>query len=1520
MHLPGSLAPTVQVQALLNSLPRWVLKSNGALRGFLRSILSVPRRAIAPSTPSSSSTIWPMPLPYPEVFSKGAVATSAPDHFDVKRSVCMQVVCFDWLILGCPRGAPKFLAIGTKLSGRQWSAVKYLEHLMLDANSPLVVDAALLGRAASKFESLDESLAALSRAAAFLVEEEKNYFPSTLSVPDDVDESYEAMIGAVVGELKGRSDLAAKPLVAERLVFPGPPQFNPAAFLDPSTLDLYEHPIAFGASPGSVSVPVPRVRVFASHGEKLALYRKLADSGRLQPVEVKHKRGDHVSGLFGVPKDQHRDRMVLDGRPANLLDGQQNVWCKSMASASVLGSIFLKEDSVLLASGEDLRDYFYQFAAGPERTVRNILSDPIPLHDARKVFGPHFTWSEDPVWVGLSSLAMGDSLACEFAQGSHIGLVLQHEVAHVSELLTLKQPLPRGLLHVGVIIDDLVILEQCLRQEWDAIRNGMASKADARMDRAVQGYSEAKLETNPKKAFRNMEMSKFWGIEIDGVKGILRGSSSRLWATVFITMRVAMLGLATVSLLECLAGCWISLITVRRRMLCLMEVIFGALSAGNQRAIIRLSPELIDELLMLAILAPLACTDLRAPAKEFLVSTDASLGAMAAVNARIGSALSKELCRTSLSKGRWTALLSPAASWERGHELLAVTDEIDEPYAVHPLWELCARSLNFSEQWRELVKPGKHINILELKAHLREERRLCVHQQRARVPFALDSQVCLGALVKGRSASRALNSCLKQSLAYPISCGIFGHYTFVPSSYNRADGPTRDSDPAPPDMEAPEWLGADDPVFSTGLDKWLADIGCPAVVELPFEQLMHGMGSVDIRSRSQLSCQERLDERCLQTFEPGNNVAVSSETSVMTDNVVCAREDDDVPLLCMEPSALLGGSNFAELAVPPVQTLHSEDRFAALFNRFCRRQFVTKPGVALLHEPGGLDLYSGNFGVAKHMVLNGAPWVLTFDIKRSQTEDLLDPTLRDDIIHFFELGCFASLGLAPICASFSRAITPPVRSRRWPRGIPSIVGPMVQKLKDGNSHAAFCLALISLALAMDIAFWCENPDKSFLWIQRGWEAYVKPSSQHVFRLSYCRFGTKWRKDTRVATNTLLAGLRMLCKCGGLKHQVLRGYSVAHKKSWTALAEPYPRGFARMLALSLCIKAGWASQTRLNVSGCARCGSLRIGEATNPGPQRFREPRSSLHELHTLTPGTMALESRILRGFLQWCSSEIRDCNLEELFDSAPQILVFLIQTFGDLMFQQRKSLSSYRHLLLAIQRWRPLTKPFMQPAWDFVSRWELQEPVEHRTPIPETLLRSMVVLAWLYRWYGWCAATLIAFYGGGRLGEILQSERQDLLLPGDLLEPGVSPVFLRLRKFKSRTRQSARVQHLRIDEPVACKLLAIVLRQLQPDDPLFKSTAYQYRKRWDILVSALSIPATARLTPGGLRGGFAVWAYRSGKQIQDIMWALRLRSQTTLESYLQETAALNCLASLPRDARDEIISISQFFSFLPAAA
>ncbi len=45
-----------------------------------------------------------------------------------------------------------------------------------------------------------------------------------------------------------------------------------------------------------------------------------------------------------------------------------------MASASILRHITLNDSEVLLASGEDLKDYFYQFKVNFERTCRNVLS------------------------------------------------------------------------------------------------------------------------------------------------------------------------------------------------------------------------------------------------------------------------------------------------------------------------------------------------------------------------------------------------------------------------------------------------------------------------------------------------------------------------------------------------------------------------------------------------------------------------------------------------------------------------------------------------------------------------------------------------------------------------------------------------------------------------------------------------------------------------------------------------------------------------------------------------------------------------------------------------------------------------------------------------------------------------------------------------------------------------------------------------------------------------------------------
>ena len=68
------------------------------------------------------------------------------------------------------------------------------------------------------------------------------------------------------------------------------------------------------------------------------------------------------------------------------------------------------------------------------------------------------------------------------------------------------------------------------------------------------------------------------------------------------------------------------------------------------------------------------------------------------------------------------------------------------------------------------------------------------------------------------------------------------------------------------------------------------------------------------------------------------------------------------------------------------------------FPSFPQRHFFFSDGVCGFFDAGGLDLYSGNYGVAKQMVKFGAPWVLTFEWKHNSSEDLLDDDLRKKLL------------------------------------------------------------------------------------------------------------------------------------------------------------------------------------------------------------------------------------------------------------------------------------------------------------------------------------------------------------------------------------------------------------------------------------------------------------------------------------------------------------------------------------------
>ena len=144
-------------------------------------------------------------------------------------------------------------------------------------------------------------------------------------------------------------------------------------------------------------------------------------------------------------------------------------------------------------------------------------------------------------------------------------------------------------------------------------------------------------------------------------------------------------------------------------------------------------------------------------------------------------------------------------------------------------------------------------------------------------------------------------------------------------------------------------------------------------------------------------------------------------------------------------------------------------------------------------------------------------------------------------------------------------------------------------------------------------------------------------------------------------------------------------------------------------------------------------------------------------------------------------------------------------------------------------------------------------------------------------------------------------------------------VFLKLEGPKSAARGGPKVQHLKIDDDLAVALLAKALTSLDPDDRLYPFGPSAYRARWDFLLSHFGLRNQKELTPGGLRGGGAVWAYHRGLSVGDIQWRMRLRHRHTLSYYLQEVAAINSVLAAGCDARHTLQCTAQLFPFLAAS-
>ncbi|CAE7648407.1 Cdk10, partial [Symbiodinium necroappetens] len=1402
-RVPGAAARPILAASLWASLPRWVLEQPTPFASFFRSLVTQKPKQGAPATGQA----FPMPLPYPSVYKRSARRRTSRLRASERHAVNLVVAVLSWLALDCPAAGPAWISLGQPLTGEQRGAVRRLESFVRVLVRQPMVGPSEMGRVAAKVEAVEQQLGRLETIARRLGRVSSHY----LGNPDHID--YDSppparflRVGA--GLCSGRGvydhggDRAFDRLLASRLVMTGRPAFDPTPHLDPEARSHYLDPAAWMKDPETLDEALPRPKFKATRAERLRVLKMLDDTDRLRFIPADLVDPRFTSGLFAIIKDQDRDRMIMDCRCPNALESATGRWIRTMATAASLLNLSLGPTEELVMAGEDLKDYYYFFKTPPARLLRNVVTGKLPRDVAATFAG--FSSAEDGhafYYAALNTLPMGDLNAVSYGQTAHVSLLLTHTDVQLAELLTLDSRPPRGCFATGICIDDFVCMEKRPRG------SGLPRRTSRVMRGMRRGYALAGLERSEKKAFEG-------------------------------ATKISRLGLATRALLDLVAGSLVAIFSFRRRLLSMLNLVYTEGRGLPRDMVFSLSAGLRDELTTSAILISTAATNLRARPSPVLVATDASLDWEAGVEAEIGPEVAREVARHALIKPLWNRLLRPGELPE---------DEVK----AHPLWSKLARALQYGGAWRRPCRRGRHINISEVRAGLQGELRHARRRPRSRLNLAMDSQVALGALGKGRSSSSAINRELRRSLPAHLGYESYLDLMYYASAENPADDGTRNVPLRTPSEELPHWWAAALQGEFAGLDAWLAErgalpqdaLGLPPLTELGVVRTQVTSRKEARRSWWQRPSQRRLDKATLP--------------------------------------------------------LHIQRLLRAL----PEQQFLTAGGKAPdLCEKGFLDLYSGSYGAARALARRSGCWVLTFELHRDAGEDLLDAACQARILELIAGGAFYCVGGGPVCSSMSRAIRPPVRSKVHPAGLPDCRPAMQAKVAAGNQHAAFAARVVETAAQVGTDFWIENPAASFLWQQPAWQALTEGvgSPGGFFLLDFCRCGSPWRKRTLIYTSTALRGQRLLCSCSG-PHQRLSGYCKERRQMWTKVAESYPRPLNGLLAAAA-TEAMRPLGDRRHISACdiCRCGSQRIGEADNPGPAEV-----CLEEVQLVSARTQALQHRLLTDFRTWLASQLsRPARLS--LEGCAMAFCAVLRAYGNHLFQTGQPLYKWRHLCAYFQKERLTLRPYMPMCWDLTTRWERLCPTAHRTPVPYALARAVISLSLALGWARFAAVVGLSFYGTARVGEPLRAHRGAILLPSDLLLDELPACYVRVEAPKTSHRGTGRVQHFVVREPSFVKFLERLLANDPLTQKLFPASAATFRRRWDYVLERLGVPAVVKLTPGGLRGGGAVYLYQRGTPVHDLLWSMRLRSQATLESYLQEVAAVSVLPALAATTRQRI--------------
>ncbi len=201
----------------------------------------------------------------------------------------------------------------------------------------------------------------------------------------------------------------------------------------------------------------------------------------------------------------------------------------------------------------------------------------------------------------------------------------------------------------------------------------------------------------------------------------------------------------------------------------------------------------------------------------------------------------------------------------------------------------------------------------------------------------------------------------------------------------------------------------------------------------------------------------------------------------------------------------------------------------------------------------------------------------SWDVAAGPAFDLTQRSVQRAIEHEARKGHVLASMLAPPCGSFGPAGNRrhPVRSRElpWGKDPKELSEREVARVALGNATLRAAIALIKVFHRLKIPWILEHPQASFAFQTRELQKIMSDDNVSSTVLDQCRYGTLWRKRTRLLCGNVaeqdLEKLKLMCTgsggfCGnGRRHVILQGSAGGRDR--TAAAQAYPPRLATAFA-------------------------------------------------------------------------------------------------------------------------------------------------------------------------------------------------------------------------------------------------------------------------------------------------------------------------------------------------------------------